>query len=1227
MAKNKDRSEASQPKDKNNTVSGNAQSGEEQDPGTSVSQTSKPSSKELSPPFDIEVFDPKTKKTNDLSVHFVLDESGNPIPIGDGSFGMIFKGYCPTAPLPECAIKLLYDNASINPRSLDGLQPEYVESASRAVAKWVIDSARSKDPAIDNPEYLQELLEQKLKDAINTNKTVPDNLAIDVASVLNHDDFAKLRIEVKDAMAQLRSAINSNAADRFRRERDVTRELRSQRGNQLAGVVDVRGGTSKFTDYVKPQAKKTDKQEESGWEPVRKFLQDTVQITWSGFALVMDLYSYSLKDLLEKTETQLNEKLDVSSHVQRSLEHKKLRGYDVLGTMTFGQRMREATLLLDEAVEGLSYLHNPVGDGTKQPFLHLDIKSGNIFIRRDGATGFKTVLGDLGNLPPKPQDQTISPFSGLPKSTLLEAPGTPNFRSPEQKYHVEVAYAEVTADNQRQVTLKVQDPKFTESLLVKGDVVVFSKDRLRKPRLIQEITPSPNDKPTEWVYTLTSAANETGQTKTVAQSADAPKDEATPPRLVSTQSIQVEFHKQQRHRTDLFGIGAVVYDIITCGQSPERFYESIRKFETRTVEDISSRYDNLRRGLSALDNPDLLEVFSPFRNDATLEYADKEIVEFILKCMLYKAPGTFFTDRLKLRDYKLGGVEQSDKAQGEPADGDEASGEAQDSDAQDGDRTAATATPDQAGQANNPAEAPSASKSDVEEVRVGPNSDGMLGRSSDPATQDESNDPNVEPGNAVKLLLKEFRALRRKYAVINNELPALIFGKYDDAEPQPAFGFAHEVDLLQRIPVHIDARVRRIPSYVAELQNVVDDPLLHEANRLVTGAFDFFLLCNHVRSFIGPRRLMKGGTVTYQRTFFHQMQPQAIFIIEGGNVSLRSDEGVNYAGEEDYLSDLQNNGLSRLVRQASNAFVPAALAGMRREVQLIPVPVAKARDPKPASSDAARAQADKQERFRIHTMDGTSFNVTIQDKDYLVLKRDVWQVNKANEDWTLTPVLKSHKPGEDEMPWPSGEATLFSKLDPFRYYLDMLGLYLQNLIFAHSIFTTTTRDRINFSALLQALNVPPHFNIAFNHAIDHPVTHLHDVYRKYVYLLLRLRCHDAMNSFYSVAGKDHEHYNEFHPDKPTPQEEAQSESLKQLMQGAKSVYRDVFAYLGVEAPQTDFDRPRIITDVEELNEECHKELEEQLKDKDSRFDIVRSVKDEEMLWVAPDTPEDANDSH
>src|SRR5262249_15559987 len=282
-------------------------------------------------------------------------------------------------------------------------------------------------------------------------------------------------------------------------------------------------------------------------------------ISVSDYALVMDKYEYSLKDLLERGPADVHRiapaaleragaidiadaPLDRTLATREALEqaiaqHPRLDeeqregvpeaiatpevGCALLTRMTFEDGIRTALPFLRDIVVGLSRLHR-VSYANGGPLFHLDIKPANIYVTRDDTKGIVCALGDLGFLPPEPQlDRTVdTSVDDLPLGTL-------HYRSPEQKEHFDVANVEVRVDGDT-VALEIRDPKFSGSFIEKGDGVLFSRDKSRQRHIIQDIIPATATTPGRVLIPLSAGQVREGE------------------------QTQVIFLKRQEYRTDLF---------------------------------------------------------------------------------------------------------------------------------------------------------------------------------------------------------------------------------------------------------------------------------------------------------------------------------------------------------------------------------------------------------------------------------------------------------------------------------------------------------------------------------------------------------------------------------------------------------------------------------------------------------------------------------------------------
>ncbi|MGI0488766.1 protein kinase domain-containing protein [Pantanalinema rosaneae CENA516] len=434
--------------------------------------------------------------------------------------------------------------------------------------------------------------------------------------------------------------------ERFRREmkssqliNDLIEESLGDR-NTFAGVIETEGGTEHFHDSP-------------AYNSLKSFLQP---LSVSNYVLVMPKYEKTLKQLLEEerkdiftlpgTNTTVTtffpsdipigsyDELtnEISKRVeqvyastteeerketQKELERKiySITGYEVLKRMDFVERINNIQPYIYDVAQGLKTLH-------QVKLLHLDLKPANVLVRKKG-TKIETVIGDLGFLDEANREHLNAPYK--PYLEQEERPslplGTRHYRSPEQKDYFDVADVEVIVD--LEIKLIIKDPKFNDTIIEDTDVVSFSK--YKKEYEIAEVSRKVGET-TTFHITLKKQPNQEEQS------------------IQPDKRTQVYFYKRQRHRTDLFGFGALMFELLTCGNSPERFYEAIRRYDTPD-QDVDSIMD-LYRQVSNFQStePSLVQIFSPFKlHDASSIYAPPEIVMLILRCMLYKAKSTFYS--------------------------------------------------------------------------------------------------------------------------------------------------------------------------------------------------------------------------------------------------------------------------------------------------------------------------------------------------------------------------------------------------------------------------------------------------------------------------------------------------------------------------------------------------------------------------------------------------------
>lgn len=445
----------------------------------------------------------------------------------------------------------------------------------------------------------------------------------------------------------------SRSAERFEAEMKAASTIRGKLSdrNRFKGVVETAGGTTQF--HSSP-----------AFQELKGYL---TSLSISNYALVMPKYEKNLKQMLEENqdgmytlpaadnqvktyflekvpigtkenlENQIDEVIDTNSNnrffdndserneylkqLKQAIKEKiyPVTGYEVLKNMDFGQRISNIYPYIYDVAQGLKTLHT-VG------FLHLDLKPANIFIKKDG-DDIKTAIGDLGFL-----DETQRSSLDAPRMPYYEKEGRPSlplgtrhYRSPEQKDFFDVADVEVVVSNNDEINIIVRDPKFIDTIIEPGDVVLFSK--YNREYQIADVRHE--------------RLGENRLCRIRIQHIDIPPQTPIQP----DKRTQVYFYKRQRHRTDLFGFGALVFELLTCGKSPERFYDTVRGYDN-SDHNVTSIMDLYRRIFNLQSTePGLAQIFEPFKlYEDSSTYAPTEAVELILRCMLYKAGGTFYND-------------------------------------------------------------------------------------------------------------------------------------------------------------------------------------------------------------------------------------------------------------------------------------------------------------------------------------------------------------------------------------------------------------------------------------------------------------------------------------------------------------------------------------------------------------------------------------------------------
>lgn len=1039
--------------------------------------------------IDCEVYDSATQTVRKIKqqVRFVLDKDGNPQKLGDGAFGSVYAGQTIRAiGRPDVAIKVLYDNSSVHTRHFktlsDGelrqvfgrlvdkyklvspqlpMTPEPEETDSSPTEEEQSDSAIDEDNSANTPLPMATSpqgavpSEQGQEDERARKQVIEQLVAIVAKAKKSNTSSGKMMEEFRkiytkqnqedstrfaDFWDDLEKSANSTAVYRFEVERDINAQIQelllARNSKEEVGngnIIEVFGGCNNFQNML-----------QRNLASLKAYFNDSA-VSYSDYVLVAKKYDYSLKDRLERSYAELKGK----------------NGYTLLKELPHALRAREALYILYPIAIALKILHS-VG------FYHRDIKPGNIFILVLTGQGGKAeiVLGDLGNLPPRNSRYALNPDYTLAQERTERdySPGTIHYRGPEQRYYRDIADVQVenltrdkvreelaarlnvkfsspatsshpeteeqwqaitlpidpngqnpslyTAPNPGQpgieligdvstsdkvTVLIVQDPKFRNTLFEDGDDIIFSKDPNRIEHKIAQIF-HPKDfgyQPDEFNHIVFVLNGEVAK---------------------ADQKTQVEFYKAQAHRTDLFGLAAVLFDMLTVGCSAEQFYEGLRKYEDRPVDDILRRYDTLRSGEIDEANLDFAELFSFFRNENDPEnpYPQRDIIELLLRCMLYQSPGTYYQEATaKGKD-----LEQTSQA-------------------------------------------------------------------------------SVQLEKDTKKLLEEYTALGKEKYGLGFDRSILLHGDDWKNVNATATFFNEVIERLQGLQ----------PGYGL-------DPLdrcLATANRLLYGTYYFWQITKFVRNTIvrNSSSQSEQDTITLFQilpSFITLRQPDGV--ADADNLFQATAPAVN-------LNALGGNRLELFISSSTNPFVANEIASMRRNIRLL--------------ASAANRNEDGPITCSYRFLDAAVVNRNPVEGDWLVIGAQLWRIGpNPNEQQ----IILHPSSGVSSAPLKKlfsdktyVDGTLFSAIDPLRYYFEMLALYLQHLVFTYAPITTTTRNRIDLPALLHTFEIGPNFVLAkpgwtgsFNELkefLKGSKNKLQTIHECFVQMLVKLTLHDAVGSYYS----------------------------------------------------------------------------------------------------------------
>ena len=318
----------------------------------------------------------------------------------------------------------------------------------------------------------------------------------------------------------------------------------------------------------------------------------------SSHALVMPYYRCTLQDVL-RTGAPPGRAAPGGDGPEQGAS-----GYAVLHGLAPADRERCVAGVAAQVAAGLRALH-------AAGLAHLDINPSNILMR-DGRGAVDVAVGDFGGLNAAPGMHFAGDSQAIPMGSLY-------YRSPEQRTFFDVCGVTVSAsDDGSLLWLRTLDGRLLDSLIESGDVVAFSTDPARQGYSVIDIRHSARSSSVT-VYNHAPGTRPAGR-------------------------AEAYFYKVSTARTDLFGIGALMFDMLTLGRSPERFYDHLRQFEGRggvSVDVIAEEYAAAARGTASAR---FERVFGMIRERSLGHFPSPRFVAVLLRCMMGHSSGSYFAN-------------------------------------------------------------------------------------------------------------------------------------------------------------------------------------------------------------------------------------------------------------------------------------------------------------------------------------------------------------------------------------------------------------------------------------------------------------------------------------------------------------------------------------------------------------------------------------------------------
>ena len=544
------------------------------------------------------------------------------IKLGDGSFGVVFK--LRDLANNEFALKILYQKQfSVDGRRLTLKKDQFRACLTALAEKYGGDriDIRALQPSAELDLTVSEFAESIMQLVLSVDLPRPKNGA-----------DSKIVADLLQSVAKMQEQ-DSISRYRFEMEKETDSLVRAAlagKSGQPAGYVRAVDSTQEFLSSGAFHALKE----------VAKFDKEVSIGNLSNYAIIFEYCDFTLRDALEaKWAITYSVGTGRSKTADVPTKTRTLLGYHLLQLLPFNERLIAILPFLAGAAEGLKVLH-------MARKLHHDIKPGNVFIKKLTGGKFDVLVGDFSFLGTEERRESTET-----RLKDVVGTGTTHFRSPEQRDIVESYQAQPLKDlpqddvfvrvngeknirykdflDSRGISesdrfyLRIWDPKANSSVIERGDLVVFSRDGVGTIYRIEDIVSS------DEFFDIWLSKNERLYLNSKF--------------VRDATRTHVVIYKSPSVKSDWFGFGALTYDMLTGGKSPERFYDDLQTIDRGGVhiDELERIYRRFERG-AKIDDERYSIVFKHFRRSTNdhFEQAPWWIARIVIQCMSINLGGS-----------------------------------------------------------------------------------------------------------------------------------------------------------------------------------------------------------------------------------------------------------------------------------------------------------------------------------------------------------------------------------------------------------------------------------------------------------------------------------------------------------------------------------------------------------------------------------------------------------